>query len=510
MKKKLIYIIILITLITSACSNQNKTDENVPEWYELTAVPKNKLESGMYYVKTKDNTGADIFYPVYLGTTMYNNPVIKVVDPRRVIKYTKNTEKIPRLYQEDELVYVSREKPPGIVVWERFKDRGYSTGMSDIFVNDTERLQIEKNPKKILSYSNAGEHFINFEDKTPIVIESIDGITLDSTRLSDINTITGLEKNKVYSMDTYIGTFLYNIDIVADTKYFQSWEIYASNVFEYTKEGYAVITIPEGLKPGYYNLNGMGLVCYMGETKRNDMNQEFIDFSVPGSEDNPNILLSTALQEIGEDIEDYEDMFYEDDDYESGKVYIETKDGEYEDFRFHIEVEPEKNIISPYWSLVPISAESVNLYVYENDSDEEYYSMSYNIETIEDTSGKERLAYDSNTKKLQFVIEIQNSDGTYYKEEKTVNLSKPPKIIFPEGEITNKPELEIKHSNFEGLLVTIYRDDYEIAIASFINEDTYKIDLVPEWNNITIKTNSPSVIFKWSKEVYYSEYEIIE
>lgn len=509
MKKTLLMVIIFTIFITAACSSDKANVIKKTEWYEITSVPKESLVSGMYYVKTKNELDEEVFYPTHLGSINYTSSITKVIDPNRIIKYTKNTEKIPKLYHEDELVYVSAINPPGIVVWERFKDRGYSSGISKIFINDTGRAQFTKDPINTLSYSDIGSKIAAIEDNIEFVLEKVNNVYLDSSQLSDIGTILNLEKDKLYPFEFYIGTNYYNIDVMADTNYFQSWEIYASNQFDYTKEGYAIITIPEGLSPGYYNINGTGLVCYMGNTPKSDIPED-IDLSQPGSKDNAFMLLTDALTSIGEDISDHEDMFVEDDFYKNEEKMYTEDDTEYEDFSFNIEVDTVNHLISPYWYSIPLTAQSYGLYISQDDEENYYYDSFKEVNEYEDTEGKDTVIYDANAKKIKVKFEIKKQDGTYYLEERTVNLTNPPNIVFPEGEVTYNPELYIKYNNFKGQMTSVFLNDVEVAITGFDGSGEHIVDLNPEWNHIKLKTHSPSVIWIWEKDIYYSKYKAIE
>ena len=301
---------------------QAQEEEVGPAWHELAPVSKEHLESGMYYVKktvkhkditvdelnaeeavehaTVDELGSikeddtnvestleedvakesdanssEYYYPVYAGAVNFSGTTDRPSNSR-LIKYTIDLEKIPVLYQGDQLILYSSVQTPGPVMWERFKDIGPTTGLSNIHINTVGYAYFAVDAFDSLYYSSAGDVLSDVVSDTEIVIEKFNGLPLKSSRISPVGTIMGLKKGKTYPADIYIGTNHYNIDITADTNVFHSWETYVSYDVEYRTEHYAVIHIPAYFEPGFYNVNGAGLFCYAGDVTE----EEGIDYTL--------------------------------------------------------------------------------------------------------------------------------------------------------------------------------------------------------------------------------------
>ena len=62
------------------------------------------------------------------------------------------------------------------------------------------------------------------------------------------------------------------------------------------------------------------------------------------------------------------------------------------------------------------------------------------------------------------------------------------------------------HKNIQ----SVFLNDVEVAITGFDGSGEHIVDLNPEWNHIKLKTHSPSVIWIWEKDIYYSIYKAIE
>lgn len=72
-------------------------------------------------------------------------------------------------------------------------------------------------------------------------------------------SLPGLTKDAVANCDAYIGTTLVSINATADTQMFTSFELYTTEDYSNSPDGYAIVTIPDYLKSGYYLINNAGL-----------------------------------------------------------------------------------------------------------------------------------------------------------------------------------------------------------------------------------------------------------
>lgn len=285
----LCFIAIIIMANAAGCIKETKADKNNIQWYELVHTPKENLQSGMFYVKTVSAgtevegtnilpAGIELFYAPYFGAATFDYGSVSKSSAKRMFKLTDDVSKIPVLYKGDSLVYVNNKYPLLEIAWERFEDLGYTIGMSEIVVNATGRCQLRTGSKTLLRTCSIGQVLANVPDNIDIVIENFGGSRLTGEQISRAGSILNLTKGEIYASDIYIGTTHYAIETVADVRLFVSYEDFKTTEYEYTSNGYIEITIPPALKPGYYMINGLGLICYAGEATK-ERGIEGIDFN---------------------------------------------------------------------------------------------------------------------------------------------------------------------------------------------------------------------------------------
>ena len=72
-----------------------------------------------------------------------------------------------------------------------------------------------------------------------------------------------MSRDAAANVDLYIGTQHVPISITADTKYYKSFELYSTDKYALSTDGYAIVEIPSYLRSGYYLINGDGFVKYL-------------------------------------------------------------------------------------------------------------------------------------------------------------------------------------------------------------------------------------------------------
>lgn len=193
----------------------------------------------------------------------------RMLDTSRVL-YSVNDEKmIPTHYLGESVAYKSSsfeliEKGLSL---ERFKDMGWSIGLfgGRIEGDGYYHFDIETN---VAFNSNAYEIFSTAAVKE-IRVVSIGGKKPKEYVDEASGIICGLEKDKKYTVEFYIGTYYYSYAFTADTHMFKAYEYYfydGSNIKD-TKLSYMSFEMPEDLKTGYYNINGTGLYKYYAYAK---------------------------------------------------------------------------------------------------------------------------------------------------------------------------------------------------------------------------------------------------
>lgn len=259
-KYKILAILSTLCLVSLVgCGLQKKEVEETPTYY-LKAYSSSELVKGNYYVKSGEE-----YYLLSAGTLCPEDGgsnIASSVNKDRVLWYAADDVEIPTLYEEDELIYVTDGSVPQNYIWERYKDLGYSVGIKNLQSSNSGKYSMIINNTDIQPISDASIKLQEIEKDTNVIIDKIGGTNINETNISDCGTILGLTQGSLYSLDTYIGTTFKNYDLLADTRIFNSFEIYQSSTYDFSQNGYAIIKLPDNLISGYYYLNGKGLFKY--------------------------------------------------------------------------------------------------------------------------------------------------------------------------------------------------------------------------------------------------------
>lgn len=280
MKKRIMALVLLSTLVLSACSNPlsalKKDDREETITYELTASTADQLQENMFYVKN-----GDAFYPIHMGQTNIEteNLIAKESDPERIISFTKDDVMIPTLYKDDSLIYYTKSSVPTFT-WERLKDYGYTVGLYNLKKAESGKVQFVVGESKTDHGSAAFTGLSQLEiGDAVIILDKVGGQSLTADRLSDCGSIIGLKPDEMANIDLYIGTQHYIIESTVDTHVLSSMELYQTNEYNLMPEGYASVKIPDYFLSGYYFINGVGVVKYVANDRSEGVAN--IDFSVP-------------------------------------------------------------------------------------------------------------------------------------------------------------------------------------------------------------------------------------
>lgn len=246
----------LVSVALSGCKSvpiiQHKAIDYVVE------VSADKMDRDTFYVK--DGTK---FGKVYLPNG--NAPKeARMLDTSRVLYLVNDERMIPTHYYGEAVAYKSSsfELIGKGVSLERYKDMGWSIGLygGKIQSDGYYHFDIETN---VAYDSNAYEVFSTAAVKE-IRVVSIGGKKPKELVDEASGIICGLEKDKTYTVEFYIGTYYYTYNFTADTHMFKAYEYYffdGTNIKD-TKLSYMSFEMPEDLKTGYYNINGTGLYKY--------------------------------------------------------------------------------------------------------------------------------------------------------------------------------------------------------------------------------------------------------
>lgn len=269
MKKKSVQLMFLVgvsCLLLSGCKSKEpeKPDDDV-----LTAIIMADLQPGHFYVKSGES-----FYLLPVEDQNYDiakeikttddslNGMVKQED-NRLVDFVHKDLAIPTLYKNDQLIYISSGSISSFT-WERYKDYGYSIGLSGLKLSDSGKVKsYELTMAASGSSVEAAVAGITIPEGADITVDKINGTDITSQYLNDGGIITGMSRDAAANVDFYVGTQHIPVTVSADTRYFKSFELYTTDKYSLSTDGYAIVEIPAYFKSGYYLINGIGFVKYL-------------------------------------------------------------------------------------------------------------------------------------------------------------------------------------------------------------------------------------------------------
>ncbi|MGF7010519.1 septum formation topological specificity factor MinE [Lachnospiraceae bacterium PF1-22] len=225
----------------------------------ITPIKTEQLKAQTYYIKD----GTD-FFSTYKGEGSSTGSVETAMSTKILWNTQAQDDLIPTLYQDEVIAYATAGDIPDDFRIERYKDLGFSIGIR--------QLESGEQYYKASASSNIkpGSSFASLLSETSIStigISAVDGKRLTDDDVSKSGTILGLKKGKEYQVELYAGSSFTKETLKADTHVFQSSEVIQIDDFVLTKNGYIQIEMPNSLKTGYYNIEGVGMFRYIAERK---------------------------------------------------------------------------------------------------------------------------------------------------------------------------------------------------------------------------------------------------
>lgn len=279
--------LLCITTMATLLTGCGKKEEEGPT-YALTPVAESDLQAGLFYAKTPDG-----FYELPAGTRNYTDKelIAKEADSSRIVWFGEDDVCIPTLYKDDQLVYCTSETIPSAFTWERYKDQGYTIGISGLTVNEANRYSVPASEASLKLDSSFVAGLAEVNDDDVLIVDKVDGKSVNNTNVSEGGTITGLTAGKEYNVDTYVGSAYTSVACTADTHAFSSYELYETSTYSFAQSNYIILTVPNYLRSGYYYMNGIGMVKYANVTREEGISA--INFNSPyylGTDEEGNII----------------------------------------------------------------------------------------------------------------------------------------------------------------------------------------------------------------------------
>ncbi len=270
-------------ILLSACLGKAEEPEVLNE--SLTPVGIDSLAPGCFYVKSGDafyilpfeDSNFDPSQEILSTDDTLNGKVAP--DSNRLLDFVHKDSAIPTLYKNDQLVYVS-DGTVSSFTWERYLDYGYSIGLSGLEFTEAEKVLSGNNTIAAMGSSiEAAVSSISLPESARLTVDKINGTAITAQFLNDGGIITGMSMNAAANIDFYAGTQHIPVTTAADTRYFKSFELYQTDKYALSTDGYAIIDIPSYLKSGYYLINHTGFVKFLNLDRGVD--ESGIDFDIP-------------------------------------------------------------------------------------------------------------------------------------------------------------------------------------------------------------------------------------
>lgn len=257
--------IIVVSVILSLCllaGCGNIQIMAVKERKEIVEVTDKNLEQEIYYIKNGTR-----FVKVYMPSGNVNGTTNRV-SSGRVLYFTDDEQMVPVHYKGELIAYSSKTADFNSVTLERFKDMQYSIGIYGGYIGDDGYYHIKVSDKNIVPGSYA-ESIFNRVISSEVRIVSIGGESIMELVDPGSGIITGLAKDKYYTVEFFAGTYYYKENFLADTHFLRAFEVYNFGIsyINDTTHGYMCFNTPDNLKSGWYVINGAGLFLYYDHTK---------------------------------------------------------------------------------------------------------------------------------------------------------------------------------------------------------------------------------------------------
>lgn len=288
MKRKYLFIaaaLAAVSVAVTGCKKEEAAPE-LPVEQTLTAVTVNDLKSGSYYVKNggdfyelpTESVNFDTTRPV---ETTDSKPNGIVRDKNRVVDFVYKDSAIPTLYKNDQLVFKASGNVPSFT-WERFLDQGYSIGLYGLTASSAGKIQFTSgtsgnDASSSITAAIAASLTEGMTLDNGFVLDKVNGASLTGENLRTGGIVAGLTKDAVANCDLYVGTTLISASATADMRAFTSFELYTTDLYSNSPDGYAIIDIPSYLKSGYYYINNAGMVKYYNVDRGTDTNDIKLD-----------------------------------------------------------------------------------------------------------------------------------------------------------------------------------------------------------------------------------------
>ena len=267
---------LLVVGTLAACGSKEEPETTPPDDARIQDIYS--LERGNFYVETNEG-----YVKLLRKTATKTIGLTDDSSEETVLWFQDEFENIPTLYRGSKLVYRTNEYFNERFTFDKYLDLGYTFGLYNLDPLESGRYSfaIEGDTAQIVSISDANK----FRElgKRRVIIDAIGDTPLRKDSVSAVGTVMGLEKDKEYTIDLYMGTEIQPFDgaetvpytLKADVRALYRAQTNTSIDYEFLRSDIIAVTIPEYFQSGYYVINGFGLFRYVN----GDSYDEHTDFN---------------------------------------------------------------------------------------------------------------------------------------------------------------------------------------------------------------------------------------
>ena len=241
----------------TGCSSSGNKDAQLAV-YELK-----DLEPGVYLQKGDENAFVEFMSEGKAYDNTYASDESQ--DNTRIVWFANKDSLIPEITKDDHIIMITTEDIPSMPQLYPLDDYGYTIGCTlyKDSASDLWALSQDQN-RDICSESSFEENFNNGNNDSNTLILDVGGKKVSDDNISTVGSVTGLEKDKEYTIGLYNGTVYSEITAVCDTHLFVDslQPAYMCEQYLYTKDGYLIVDLPDDLPSGYYYFDDFGLFKY--------------------------------------------------------------------------------------------------------------------------------------------------------------------------------------------------------------------------------------------------------
>ena len=277
-KSKYMAVLLSGLILLTACKKEKIMDRD-GNMLEYTMSELKKQEGFFVRVERGDNDVVfqPLLQPTKVGFVSFNGAVKNLKDQSsRFIMIMEDRENlIPVITGNNLLILIDDNSAiPSEFELEKFSDGGYTFGGLFYSTEDTKGLKIASGSRNsgFVPDSNMKEEWSGKKNISLYSLDTVGDIPIGEKNIDGNGVFQGLEKDKSYEFQCYVGTKYDTVSVDADTHYFVSESVLRmsqKDCVSKTKNGFVIISLPKDLPSGYYLVNGSYFFYFDAENVTN-------------------------------------------------------------------------------------------------------------------------------------------------------------------------------------------------------------------------------------------------